>query len=1087
MPKRPGGCGTYWSELVPQGGLGPPAPPRGHLQNRIVEITILTVVHANTSQRQLCFSGWRWLGENAVALGNLVRREETEDCSKCLTIGAVAGYNRFDVSVFCKTTYGILRFCWCRQVFQSRRRQTQTAFAVFAPCELAAFIRVGPGAILDSSHQQPDDSVVQPEVESGTDAAQKAASIGAQDSLEKQKTVASRLPPVGLSSAATGNQVRESGNDLEGVKLGHFQLEELVGGGGMGTVYRATDTSLGRTVAVKVVARDQSADATLARFRNEAQSAARLDHPNIAQVFYVGEDAGWHYIVFEFIDGVNLRDLVQQAGRLSIADAVSFTLQVAEAIDHASRRDVIHRDIKPSNVLVMKDGKVKLVDMGLARLSHVESTAHDLTASGVTLGTFDYISPEQAADPRDADVRSDIYSLGCTLFFILTGSPPFPHGTVLQKLLSHSGETPPDVREYRDDVDDALAQILAKMLAKQPDERYQHSSELSGELFLLAERLNLPLRQSTGTIWMEPRARRRSRVEQQLPWAVPILGVVLIILAVFLDSRSISPLSKPEPRFARPPVSSMPVPVNTGGDTSVPSVDASMVPPGESRRVPPVVSNGAEADAVPLPDPRPDDGVAETVERQVVPNPANSLQLVKRERGTLRSVGEDSAGLESLGAAEDQASLKLSDTAGRLADDVLVDRILVSGEEGVAAGGAVVVDSLQRAFEVAANESGIQQIELAFNGTRRVTSFEFRLDRISQAELTIRAAPGYTPLLLFQSRRGETRDSKDPAMVQVIGGKLTWEGVHFLYQLPMAQADTQDSAALFSLEGVESLALKSCTLTIENALRTGVSRHQNVAFFVAAPARQRAPQDPGGFSSTAANRIHLENCVVRGEATLIRTDETIPYQLMWKNGLLVTSERLFWSDGASQRSDGQWKMRIELHHVTALMARGMGRVEVGADGSLLPEIELACNQCILTPGDTADENVALLEYLGIRRIEAASQRLRIEGVDNRYGAFQSRWMIDPVGKTRRDFPLVPNGESWYQEVGAQSGVDWSNPQGEGRPHHQAVPQDYLVQDVADGSAAGFDLATLPALPLNASKPAETKGNPADAGARFPTP
>ena len=96
-------------------------------------------------------------------------------------------------------------------------------------------------------------------------------------------------------------------------------------------------------------------------------------------------------------------------------------------------------------------------------------------------------------------------------------------------------------------------------------------------------------------------------------------------------------------------------------------------------------------------------------------------------------------------------------------------------------------------------------------------------------------------------------------------------------------------------------------------------------------------------------------------------------------------------------------------------------------------------------------------------------------------------MIDPVGKARRDFPLVPNGESWYQEVGAQSGVDWSNPQGEGRPHHQAVPQDYLVQDVADGSAAGFDLATLPALPLNASKPAETKGNPADAGARFPTP
>ncbi|MEE3370163.1 MAG: serine/threonine-protein kinase [Planctomycetota bacterium] len=936
---------------------------------------------------------------------------------------------------------------------------------------------------MNSSHQQPDDSAVQPDA----GAAQEAESIREQESLEKQKTVVSRLPPLGLSSVATGNQVRESGNDLEGVKLGHFQLEELVGGGGMGTVYRATDTSLGRTVAVKVVARDQSADATLARFKNEAQSAARLDHPNIAQVFYVGEDAGWHYIVFEFIDGVNLRDLVQQAGRLSIADAVSFTLQVAEAIDHASRRDVIHRDIKPSNVLVMKDGKVKLVDMGLARLSQVESTAHDLTASGVTLGTFDYISPEQAADPRDADVRSDIYSLGCTLFFILTASPPFPNGTVLQKLLSHSGETPPDVREYRDDVDDSLAQILAKMLAKQPGERYQHPSELCGDLLLLAERLELPLRQSTGTIWVEPRARRRSRVEQQLPWAVPILGLALVILAVFLESRSIDPLGRPEPRFARPPVPSIPVPVNTGGESLDPSVGASMVSPAEARGGALPVSNGPESDVEQSSDRVSDAEVALAVQPQVVLNSITSLQLVEREGGSLRSVAKDSAGFAAFGVDAEQASLELSDTAGRLADDVLVDRILVSDEEGVGVGGAVVVESLQRAFEVAGNESGIQQIELAFNGPRRVTSFEFRLDRISQSELTIRAAPGYRPLLLFHSPRGETRDSKDPAMIQVIGGKLTWEGVHFLFQLPMDQADTQDSATLFSLEDVDSLALKSCTLTIENALRSGVSRHQNVAFFVVVPARQRPPQGPGESSLTAANRIWLEDCLVRGEATLIRTDETVPYLLRWNNGLLVTSERLFWSDGAAQRPDGQWKIRIELDRVTALMARGMGRVEVGADGASLPEVEIACSRCILTPGDAENESVALLEYLGIRRIESARQRLRVEGTGNRYGVFQNRWVIDSAAEESRDYPLVPNGENWYQEVGAQQGIDWSNFQGAGRPHHQALPQDYLVKVEKDTEAVGFNLATLPAVPLKASKSEETEGSPGDAGARFPNP
>ena len=937
---------------------------------------------------------------------------------------------------------------------------------------------------MDSSHQQPDDPSVPPEAESAFDASLESHSKHEQESLEKQKTVVSRLPPVGLSSTASVNQVRESGNNLEGMQLGHFQLEELVGGGGMGTVYRATDTSLGRTVAVKVVARDQSADATLARFRNEAQSAARLDHANIAQVFYVGEDAGWHYIVFEFIDGVNLRDLVQQAGQLSIADAVSFTLQVAEAIDHASRRDVIHRDIKPSNVLVMKDGKVKLVDMGLARLSHVESASHDLTASGVTLGTFDYISPEQAADPRDADVRSDIYSLGCTLFFILTASPPFPNGTVLQKLLSHSGEAPPDIRDYRDDVDDSLAQILSKMLAKQPRDRYQHSSELCGELFQLAERLKLPLRQTAGTVWMTPRTRRRSWTEHQLPWVVPILGLLLVVIAVFLESRSIEPLVKREPRFAQVPVPSILVPA-MDGDEAVETTDSPVVPVRESRNVPAAPSIGAEADVEQASGLVGSDvGVA--MEPQVTADPTSSLQLVKREVGGIHSVVEDSAGVELLGEGGGRESLELSGQLRGLADGISVDRVLVSNDKGVAAGGAVVVDSLQRAFEVAADEPGIQQIQLAFNGTRRVGSFEFRLDRIAQSELAIRAAPGYAPLLLFQSPRGETRDTQDPAMIQVVGGKLTWEGVHFLFHLPMDQADTQDSAALFSLEGIDSLTLKSCTLTIENALRSGISRHQNIAFFVVAPVRQLASQEPGGPLPTVASRIHLEDCLVRGEATLIRTDEAVPYQLIWKNGLLVTSERLFWSDGASQRADGERKIQIDLQRVTAVMGRGLGRVEVGPDGSYLPEVALACNRCILTAGDTTDNAVALLEYLGIRRVEDAKQLLLVAGAGNRYTGFQSRWVIDPVDGERREFPLDPTGEEWYQESGIQRGVNWLQSREIGREHHQSLPQDYRTTDAGGNNAAGCDLTALPVIPVKAVKPGgEPEATPADTGARLP--
>src|SRR5688572_2358132 len=181
------------------------------------------------------------------------------------------------------------------------------------------------------------------------------------------------------------------GRSLVGGMLGHFRLEEFVGGGGMGAVFRATDTMLGRTVAVKVVSNEDADEEMLRRFRNEAQSAARLDHPNIARVYYVGEDNHWNYIVFEFIEGVNIRDLVEHRGGLPIDEAISYTLQVSQALEHAAQRDVVHRDIKPSNILVMPDGRAKLVDMGLARLHQVDAPSQDLTATGVTLGTFDYI------------------------------------------------------------------------------------------------------------------------------------------------------------------------------------------------------------------------------------------------------------------------------------------------------------------------------------------------------------------------------------------------------------------------------------------------------------------------------------------------------------------------------------------------------------------------------------------------------------------------------------------------------------------------------------------------------------------------
>jgi serine/threonine-protein kinase len=347
------------------------------------------------------------------------------------------------------------------------------------------------------------------------------------------RTVLSTTPPIEAGAVTANLDPRLLGQALEGQQLDHVLLEKFVGGGGMGAVFRAWDTNLHRTVAVKVLSLRQMSDSEgQRRFQTEARSAARLDHPNIARAYYVGEDRGVPYIVFEYIDGTNVRDLVYDNGPFALGDALNFALQISAALTHAWEREVVHRDIKPSNILITLDGMAKLVDMGLARLEYLEQPEHEETATGVTLGTFDYISPEQARNPRDADIRSDIYSLGCTLFFMLAGRPPFPEGTVLQKLLAHQGESPPDVREVRPDVPDIVAAVLARMLAKRPEERFQTPVELSAALTGCMDRLGLArppvaLPAYIGT-WSPPSEWWR----RQAPWLIPAVLLLIIVLVL---------------------------------------------------------------------------------------------------------------------------------------------------------------------------------------------------------------------------------------------------------------------------------------------------------------------------------------------------------------------------------------------------------------------------------------------------------------------------------------------------------------------------------------------------------------------------
>lgn len=326
--------------------------------------------------------------------------------------------------------------------------------------------------------------------------------------------------PLGLPATA------EIGQLLEGTMLGPYRLDAFIGGGGMGAVFRALDTTLDRTVAVKVLARRQSDDEeTLRRFRNEAQSAARLDHENIGRVHAVGSDGEWHYIVFEYIEGTNIRDLVREQGPFSPAQTIDIAIQVADALEHASRREVVHRDIKPSNIVITPAGRPRIVDMGLARLHQVAGD-DDLTMSGVTLGTFDYISPEQARDPRAADVRSDLYSLGCTMFYMLVGRAPFADGTMVQKLLQHQQAEPPAIDQIRTDVPRRLVAIIERLMAKDPLDRYQRPAVLVADLVACAESEGYPV--VAGRPLPAP-DRPRQSAASGIVWWLPLVLLAAII------------------------------------------------------------------------------------------------------------------------------------------------------------------------------------------------------------------------------------------------------------------------------------------------------------------------------------------------------------------------------------------------------------------------------------------------------------------------------------------------------------------------------------------------------------------------------
>ena len=273
-------------------------------------------------------------------------------------------------------------------------------------------------------------------------------------------------------------------------KLGDYQILDRIGGGGMGTVYKALHVRMGRIVALKVLRPEiQQNPMLIQRFNREVRAAARLNHPHIVAALDAREQDGLHFLVTEFITGLDLEQTVRSRGPLPVAAAVDCILQAARGLEYAHRQGVLHRDIKPANLLRDERGMVKILDMGLARLeADTGHTATELTNSGMVLGTAAYMAPEQARDVRQADARSDIYSLGCTLYYLLTGRQAFSGATALDTVLSHLSQPIPPLTTADSQFPPELERIFVQMVAKNPQDRFQTAAEVIAAL----EQLSLP-------------------------------------------------------------------------------------------------------------------------------------------------------------------------------------------------------------------------------------------------------------------------------------------------------------------------------------------------------------------------------------------------------------------------------------------------------------------------------------------------------------------------------------------------------------------------------------------------------------------
>jgi serine/threonine-protein kinase len=662
------------------------------------------------------------------------------------------------------------------------------------------------------------------------------------------------------------------------IRIGKYEVLSHVATGGMGAVYKARDTETNRMVALKVLSPEMAAKpAMVERFRREARHAAKLRHENVVTLYEFGEANRTIFIVMEFIDGIDLHEFSNREGPLDPKVALDIITQACRALDHAYRQGVVHRDIKPSNFLITHDGDrqvVKLTDLGLAREASNEEFR--VTRAGTTVGTLDYMSPEQARDSGLADIRSDLYSLGSTWYHLLAGHAPFPKGGLGERLHRIMHELPPDIRQYNRRVSETMAAVVHRLLAKRPSQRYQTPAELLNDLQALA-RGEPPLtpRQLLENLAQEegepakPPVKKNRRVKdgkdgRRTPRSLPnrpradtdahkstaeaptpksakrkqpylwyalggavalFLVTVLIVLLVRRGHRD-DPVAEHTPDLA-------------------PGLDSTSLPP-------PVVPPNPTLTTEPKPKEKPNEGPANTIP----PKKPNWPALYRASKPI------DAAALRK----EVEAPWSAPPASGPTVE-------LVVGRLAAEPSGKTFRSLAAACKSIPAGATGI--IELRDNGP----FFDIPAVLVDRS-LVLRAAPGYRPLLIWdvqrtleERRRNRDRrqaaDEADPLVfLDVKHGNLTVQDVQVACKWP--DAPSRGAAVLRVEDG--DLSVSGCTFSVAGKPRDGVTLAR--------------------FSATIpeAGRCRFTRCYSRGAKMSVLDLQAPGARVLFDNCLLVGDE-----------------------------------------------------------------------------------------------------------------------------------------------------------------------------------------------------